>query len=34
MTFIRPFSNIIKNHIKVFCDIKSSDIFYKGHNRS
>ena len=31
VTFIRPFSDKIKNHTKAFHDIESSDISHKCH---
>ena len=33
ITFIRPFRSIIKNNIKAFRDIGSSDISHKYHYR-
>ena len=33
VTFIRPFSIILKNHTKAFCDIGSSDISHKCQYR-
>ena len=33
MTFIKPFSSIIKNYTKVFRDIESSDTSHKCYYR-